>query len=127
MRLIRLVLLFSGACSLACLAYPVIHDERAQLACGVVMVATLLALFFVTFEAGWRIWPASFFGAAIGVLALAQVRQVGIVGWFVACGVFMLLCSVAITPRMRESRRELRAAGSRLVAAIAERQRRTTD
>ena len=110
---IALVLLFAVAWS----ALLVIHDEKARLA---VMGGTCVFLFLVTFERGWRIWPASFLGGAIGVLALAQVRDVGRAGWVVAIGACLFLCFIAVAPRMITSMRELKASGSRLVAAIAD-------
>jgi hypothetical protein len=116
MRPITLVLLFAVAWS----ALLVIHDENVRLA---VMGGTCLFLFLVTFERGWRIWPASFLGGAIGVLALAQVRDAGRAGWAAAIGACVFLCFIAVAPRMVASMRELKASGSRLVAAVADKER----
>ena len=101
-----------------CLAFSFTHNEKAQLAIGVVMAATLLAVFFVTYGPGERVWPASFFGAALGALALAQVGQVGRVGWFVAAAVFLVLCGVAVMPGFLRLQRELAESRSRLRDAL---------
>ena len=121
MRLIALVLLSAVASS----ASLVIHDETARLG---IVGGTCVVLFLMTFERGSRIWPASLLGGAIGVLALAQVRDVGRAGWVVAVGACLFLCFVAVAPRIVTSMRELKASGSRLVAAIADKERldRTT-
>jgi hypothetical protein len=116
MRPIALVLLFAVACS----ALLVLHDERARLA---VMGGTCVYVFLVTFERGSRIWPASFVGGAIGVLALAQVREAGMAGWVGAIGACLFLCSIAVAPSMAASMRELKASGSRLIAAVADKER----
>jgi hypothetical protein len=113
---IALVLLFAVSCS----ALLVIPDEKARLA---VMGGTCVFVFLVTFERGSRIWPASFLGGAFGVLALAQVRHVGRAGWVVAIGACVVLCVIATVPLMVTSMRELKASCSRLVAAIADKER----
>ena len=116
MRPIALVLLSA----VACLGSLVIEDENARLA---VVGGACVSLFLVTFERGQRIWPASFLGGAMGVLALAQARDVGMAGWIVAIGACVFLCVVAVVPSWVTAMRELKASCARLVAAVADKER----